>query len=261
MSEALQAGGDAGAYTGHAVRLDGFQGPLDLLLHLIRTEAIDIAGIPILDIARQYGEYLDTLRQPDLEAAGDYLVMAATLVHMKSRRLLPVEAVAEPEPVAMEDGPSPAAALPGVRRAAEHLQEREAIMELVYPRPQHSVAEFAGEQGIEADLFALLRAFQAILRRVGEDATSKVSRERITLVERINWLMDALQRERRVGFRSLFDGLPDRLSCILTFLALLEVIRLRLVRAFQSHHQEDIIIIILAEDSPAATSPEEPADA
>jgi segregation and condensation protein A len=260
VSETLQGGTDAGAYTGHAVRLDGFQGPLDLLLHLIRTEAIDVAAIPILEIARQYGEYLDALGEPDFDTAGDYLVMAATLVHMKSRRLLPVETVTEPEPSAADDGPSPTAALPVVRRAAEHLQEREAIMEMVYQRPHGAVAEFAGEQGIEADLYALLRAFQAILRRVGEDATSRVSRERITLVERINWLMDALQRQRRIGFRSLFEGLPDRLAFILTFLALLEVIRLRLVRAFQSHHQEDIIVM-LVEDAPPAALPEEPADA
>jgi len=260
VSETLQSEAVPGGFTGHAVRLDGFEGPLDLLLHLIRTEAIDVTVIPILEIAGQYGQYLDALGEPDLDAAGDYLVMAATLIHMKSRRLLPIESVAEPELADAGEGASPAAALPIVRRAAEHLQEREAIMELVYQRPQGAVAEFAGEQGIEADLYALLRAFQAILKRVGNEATAKVSRERITLVERINWLLEALQRDRRVGFRWLFEGLPDRLSCILTFLALLEVIRLRLVRAYQSHHQEDIMII-LAEDAPPATLPEEPANA
>jgi segregation and condensation protein A len=117
-------------------------------------------------------------------------------------------------------------------------------MELVYLRPAAAVAEYAGEEGIDADLFALLRAFQEILRRAGSDATAHISRERITLVERMNWLMGMVQRERRVQFRSLFGGLVDRVDFILTFLALLEVIRLRLVRARVSHQREDILIVL-----------------
>src|SRR3989338_7459595 len=133
-------------------------------------------------------------------------------------------------------------------------------MEMVYFRPAASVSEYAGEQGIDADLFALLRAFREILVRAGSEA-APITRERITLVERINWLMETMQRERRIHFRRLFLGLADRVSCILTFLALLEVIRLRLVRAYTSHHQEDILIVLTDGAVPPAAGEGEPAHA
>jgi len=247
--------------TGWQVRLDSYQGPLEILLHLIRTGEVDPTGLPILEVARQYDAWLERARDVDMDLAGEYLVLAATLVHMKSRRLLPpdpADAATEPPFEAMVAPP----AAQGMRRAAEHLQEREACMELVFARPAERVSEFASEQGIEADLSALLRAFQAILRRVGNDPTARVSRERITLVERINWLLETLQRERRVGFRNLFAAAEDRMSCILTFLALLELIRLRLVRAFQSHHQDDLLITLADEPSgPGGAAAQERTDA
>jgi segregation and condensation protein A len=182
----------------------------------------------------------------------------ATLIHLKSRRLLPpdpaaaAEDLVSPEERAQVDRAARADLLRG---AAEHLQEREAVMELVYLRPATAIAEYAGEQGIDADLFTLLRAFREILRRVGSEETAHISRERITLVERINWLMETVQRERRVHFRSLFSGLADRVACILTFLALLEVIRLRLVRASVSHQFEDILIVLADDPPPPAPGP------
>ncbi|HEU4403330.1 MAG TPA: segregation/condensation protein A [Candidatus Polarisedimenticolia bacterium] len=232
------------------VRLTAFKGPLDVLLHLIRIEEIKVAEIPVLEVARQYDEYLSLWRDPNLDSAGDYLVMTATLAHMKSRSLLPPDPA---EATARDEGPSPLERLlpaaQGIRRATEHLQEREAVMELVFSRPADRVADYVGEQGIEADLSALLRAFQEILRRLGDDPASRLTRERMTLVERINWLLETVTRERRIGFRSLFSGLADRVSCILTFLALLELIRLRLVRAFASHHQEDLVVTLAEETS------------
>lgn len=240
------------------IRLPAFQGPLDLLLHLIRTEAIDVTRIPIAEIARQYNEYLALVRDADPETSGDHVVGVATLIHVKSRRLLP------PDPVtlaAAEDGEvgtpavDPASRGQVLRVAAEHLQEREAVMEMIYLRPAAAVSEYADEQGIDADLFALLRAFRDILARAGSEAPA-ISRERITLVERINWLMDTMQREGRIQFRRLFLGLSDRVACILTFLALLEVVRLRLVRAYTSHQDEDILIV-LADAAPPPHSEEE----
>ncbi len=239
-----------------SVRLAMFEGPLDMLLHLVRTGGIDVSTLPLTEVARQCDEYLALLREISLESAGDHLVMTATLVHMKSRSLLP------PDPAGMEGLEEDPALEPGrgtqhmlvVRKAAEQLQEREAVMELLYSRPPDRVQEFAGEQGIDADLYALLNAFQAILRRLGSDPAARVTRERITLVDRISWLMDLLTRERRVGFRALFEEMGDRMSCILTFLALLEVIRLRLARAYVSHHHEDILIV-LAEEPPVPPAP------
>lgn len=237
------------------VRLDAFQGPLELLLHLIRIDEMDVTSLCLAEVARQYNEYLELTRKVEPEVAGEHMVGVATLIHLKSRRLLPpdpaaaVDDLVSPEELAQVDRAARAELLRG---AAEHLQEREAVMELVYLRPATAIAEFAGEQGIDADLFTLLRAFREILRRVGSEEPAHISRERITLVERINWLMETVQREGRIHFRSLFSGLGDRVACILTFLALLEVIRLRLVRASVSHQFEDILIVLADEPPPPA---------
>jgi len=219
------------------VQLDTFQGPLELLLHLIRTDEIDVTTLPIAEIARQYNDFLAKASEVEPGAAGDHVVGVATLIHIKSRRLLPPDPAAATEfSLSAEEqvrfeGAGRAGAL---REVDEHLQEREAIMELVYLRPRAAIAEYAGEEQIDADLFALLRAFRDILRRLGSEGAAHISRERITLVERIDWLMNTLQRERRVHFQALFSGLGDRVACILTFLALLEMIRLKLIRVFQS---------------------------
>ncbi len=245
------------------LELEAFQGPLDLLIHLIRTDAIDIADIPLLEVANQYDQYLDRMRRLDLEAAGESLVLVAAMVHMKSRRLLPPD----PEHAGIEAGEIDLELPPlptnreGLKAAAEHLQEREAVMELLYPRPPASVAEYSSEQGVEADLFSLVRAFQAILKRIGDDPAARVTRERISLVERMNWLIETLQRRRRVGFHDLFADVTDRIGCILTFLALLEVIRLRIVRAYQSHHQNDLLIVLAEESKDAASVSEDESDA
>jgi segregation and condensation protein A len=232
------------------VRLSSFAGPLELLLHLIRIEDIDVTTLPVAEIARQYAESLARAPVLEPETAGEHVVEVATVIHMKSRRLLP------PDPAALAEDPvtpeeraqiDRAARAEVLRGAMEHLQEREAVMELVYGRPSAAVAEYAGEQGIDADLFTLLRAFREILRRVGSQETGHVGRERMTLVERIGWLMERMESERRVHFRSLFSGLSDRVACILTFLALLEVIRLRLVRAHVSHENQDILILLVDE--------------
>lgn len=232
------------------IRLADFRGPLDLLLHLVRTEALDITRLPVAEVARQYDEYLDLLGIPDPEATGDFLLKVATLAYLKSRHLVPPdptqdeEAIEEPSACSGADGR-------GLREAAEHLRERESLMELVYARPAGRVEEYAGELGIDADLYALLRAFEAILRRAGREPEAPLARERMTLVERIHWLMERIQRLRRVGFRSLFEGSYDRVSCILTFLALLEVIRVHLVRAYASHRDRDILIVLAEDGAPA----------
>jgi segregation and condensation protein A len=238
-------------------RLERFQGPLDLLLHLIRTDTLDVTGIPVADLARQYEAHLDALGDPDPEAAGEALLMLATVVYLKSRSLLPADPTTgeEREEPSGAAGPDPAA--PALRRAAEHLRERETLMELVYGRPGSVVAEYAGEETIEADLYALLRAFRAILARAG-GAEGRIGRERLTLAERIHGLLETLRARRRLPFRDLFEDGADRLSLILTFLALLEVIRLRLARAYASHHAADIEIVLAAEAPPAGPVAEDP---
>lgn len=240
------------------VTLGQFSGPLDLLLHLTRTGEIDITGLPVVEVVRQCDEYIALIEGVDLESAGSHLVMTATLVHMKSRHLLPPD----PEDAAnlIEEEELPTRLLGAVqelRRAAEQLQEREAAMELVFTRSPIAVAEFVGEQGIDADLYALVNAFQAILKRLGtEPEARRITREKVSLMERVTWLVDSLNQRRRLSFKSLFAGLEDRLSCILMFLALLEVLRLGVARAYQSHHHEDILVV-LASDTEAVSLSEE----
>ncbi len=243
------------------VQLASFQGPLDLLLHLVRTGEIDVTDLPIFEVARQCDEYLAHLE--DLETAGEHLVLASALVYLKSRRLLPpTPSEGEAAEEMRDDLLSSATLTQGVRRVAEELQEREAQMELVFTRPTERVAEFVGEELIEADLYSLLNAFQTILQRLRtETPAARITRERMTLAERIDWLMETLGRERRIGFRALFAGIEDRMSCILTFLALLEVMRLRLIRAYESHRQKDILIVLAEDPSPPAGAEEVRADA
>jgi len=241
----------------------GFEGPLDLLLHLVRVGTLDIAGVSVVDVVRQCDLYIRLIEALDLEAAGDHLVMAATLVHMKSRSLLPPdpEALADEAPLEDDLPYRLKGVVTELRRAAEQLQEREAAMELIYTRPAGRIAEFAGEQGLEVDLYALVNAFQAILKRQGDgDPTQRITRETVSLMERVTWLIDTLNREKSIPFSALFEGLATRLSLILTFLAVLEVMRLRVARAFQSHHQTDILIV-LAEDAPPADTEESHPDA
>ena len=245
MSAAATPGPDRGVPF-CPLRLDLFQGPLDLLLHLVRSRVVDLADISITEVVRQCDEYLALMRHLDLEAAGDHLVLAATLVHLKSRRFLPDEPPAETTSGEESEGGAGVLDRSGlaVKRAAEGLQEREALMGSLYGRPAERVAEYAGEQGIEADLASLVRAFQAILQRCGGEAAGRISREQITLVERIGWLVEILRQARRVDFQSLFSGLADRLSCILTFLALLEVIRLKLARAYAEPGAQGFVIVL-----------------
>jgi len=238
------------------VVLQGFDGPLDMLLHLVRTGELDISGVAVVEVVRQCDAYIRLVQDLDLEAAGDHLVMAATLIHMKSRSLLPPdpEAAAAALPEDEEIPERLQGVVQELRRAAEQLQEREAAMELVYTRPAGRVAEFAGEQGLEVDLYSLVNAFQTILKRLGtETSERRITREKVTLMERVTWLIDTLTEKRQIAFSALFEGIGDRLGLILTFLALLEVLRLRVACAYQSHHQADILIMLAEEAAPAVS--------
>src|SRR5918995_780218 len=154
----------------YPVRLQNFEGPLDLLLHLIKKHELSIYDIPIALITQQYIDYIDLMQELDLDVAGEFLVMAATLIHIKSRMLLP-----RPDPAQEDPGEDPREAL--VRRLLEHqkfkaaaelLHERETVRSAQFMRPDARVAEAAGddyEPGLEDDLFSLLAAFRGVLER------------------------------------------------------------------------------------------------
>ena len=225
----------------YQVKLDAFEGPLDLLLHLIRKNELNIYDIPIALITEQYLGYITLMQDLNLDVAGEYLVMASTLIHIKSRTLLP-----RPDP-AQEDGAEedPREAL--VRRLLEHqkykaaaelLHERETLRSAQYMRPDERVAEAAGEgyePELEVDLFSLLAAFKGVLERASRRPVVILPPSQISIEERIKQVLERLSETEACGFEDLFsDGDGSRPFLIVTFLALLEMIRLKLIRVFQS---------------------------
>ncbi len=243
------------------VRVGAFEGPLDLLLHLVRVNEVDVTDIPIVEIARQYQEYLDLMRELNLEVAGEYLVMAATLLHIKSRMLLPPDP-APPEEGAAED---PRAELveqlldyQRFKQAAEGLSALESVRSLVWTRDGRIPADFAGEEVLAADLFDLLRAFRVLLERLGEEARLRIRRDQISIAERIEWLTGLLQERGAVSFFELFAELPGRMERIAAFLALLEMVRLRLLLAFQRSPAGDIHLALKPEALAASREDGEP---
>ncbi len=224
---------------GYPVRLDAFEGPLDLLLHLIKKNEVSIYDIPITLITAQYLEYLDLMQELNLDVAGEFLLMAATLIHIKSRMLLP-----RPDPTQEAAEEDPREAL--VRRLIEHqkfkaaaelLHERETVRSAEWRRPDHVVAEIAGappEPEIEVDLFSLLAAFKAVLERAKHRVQVPLPAEYVSIESRIKALYARLSEAEACGFEALFADVDTRQGLIVTFLALLEMIRLRLVRVFQA---------------------------
>jgi segregation and condensation protein A len=223
------------------IKLDNFEGPLDLLLHLIRKNEVNIYDIPIALITAQYLETIRLMQELDLDVAGEFLVMAATLIHIKSRTLLPRPETAEGAEGMAED---PRDAL--VRRLLDHqrfkaaaglLHEREQVRAAQWQRPDDRVAAIAGDEyepELEVDLFSLLTAFQAVVQRAKLRPRVALPSEQLPVERRIDQLLARLSETDACGFEDLFADVGDRAGLIVTFLALLEMIRLKLVRIFQS---------------------------
>ena len=223
----------------YPVKLDNFEGPLDLLLFLIRKHEIDVQDIPIVLITEQYLDYLALMQELDLDVAGDFLLMAATLIHIKSKMLLP-----RPDPTQDEPEEDPREAL--LRRLLEHqkfkaaaelLHERQTLRSAQWGRPDDRVAEIAREPyepELEVDLFSLLTAFRAVVERAKQRPAIPLPAEHQSIETRIDQLLAMLSEAEACGFDELFSDVSTRLGLITTFLALLEMIRLKLVRVFQT---------------------------
>jgi segregation and condensation protein A len=223
----------------YPVHLSNFEGPLDLLLHLIRRNELNIYDIPMALVTEQYLAYLDLMRELDLDVAGEFLVMAATLIHIKSRLLLP-----RPDPTQDEPEEDPRQTL--VQRLLEHqkykaaaelLHEREIVRSAQWIRPDERVAAIAGETiepELEVDLFSLLNAFRAVIERARHRPTVPLPPEQVSIESRIETLLERLSETEARGFEELFGDVSSRADLIVTFLALLEMIRLKLVRVYQT---------------------------
>ncbi len=231
--------GDGASYR---VRLEGFEGPLDLLLHLIRKHRYHIYDIPIARILDEYLAALETLRELDLDGAGEFLLMAATLAEIKSRMLLPV-----PQAPEEEEGGDPRAEL--VRRLVEYERIREAARALE-ERPQLGREVFARtfrapdldevelpDAPLDLDLYQLLVAFRELLQGTPEELLEEVARQRVSLQDAIQELLDAFQglpAGASLSFRELFPRRAGRERVVATFLAILELVRLRAIRVVQA---------------------------
>jgi segregation and condensation protein A len=223
----------------YPVRLENFEGPLDLLLHLIKQHELNIYDIPIALVTRQYLDYIDLMQEMNLDVAGEFLVMAATLIHVKSRMLLP-----RPDPTQEDPDEDPREAL--VRRLLEHqkfkaaaelLHERETLRSAQWTRPDGPITEIAGEAPepeIEVDLFSLIAAFRTVVERSKQRPKLYLPAEQIPIEDRIEELLARLSETEACGFEDLFADVQTRAGLIVTFLAMLEMIRLKLVRVFQA---------------------------
>ncbi len=223
----------------YQVKIENFEGPLDLLLHLIKKNEINIYDIPVALIAQQYLDYLSVMKELNLAVAGEFLVMAATLLHIKSRMLLPVEETEGDE----EDGPDPREEL--VRRLLEFKQFKEAASQLdykerlwrdVFTREPGPPVELEQDESLldEVSLFDLVDALQGVLARHPGKRLVEIIPDNLTVRDRMNAIIESLEGQEAVAFTALFEASSHRIVVIVTFLALLELIRIRVVRVFQS---------------------------
>ena len=268
----------------YKVQFEVFEGPLDLLLYLIKKEEVDIYEVNLTKLATQFIEYIDTMRLLDLEIAGEFLVMASTLMYIKSRELLPVDQQAQVE--AEEEGEDPRWELirqlveyKKFKDAAAQLQSLEARQEHIFPRVPGKVEfEPAADAPAKPDvsIFDLLNAVNTVLKRFEkrEGAIREIYQDKWTVSEKIEFIMKVIGDRGSVTFSALFESAASRGEVVCTFLALLELIRLKQLVCIQPEHFTEIEItkapvappttaetVPVAEESPASAPANEPAEA
>ncbi len=241
----------------YKVKLDVFEGPLDLLLHLIKENEVEIYDIPIALITEQYLEYMELMQHLNLELAGDYLLMASTLAYLKSKTLLPKHEIEDE--LAEDEGVDPHEELvhklveyKKFKEAALSLKERELDQSQVFTRiPSQSDQPGSSDLLVEVSVFELLKSLQKILDRIGEKGKRfTVTLEEISVTDKLNELMERLESTDYVTFDSLFEDIRTSGEIVATFLAMLELLKLRLVKAHQAGIGGEILIYKIVEDNP-----------
>jgi segregation and condensation protein A len=230
---------------GITLRLEAFEGPLDLLLHLIKKEEIDIWNIPIARITEQYLEYIEIMKDLNINLAGEWLLMAATLIYIKSRMLVPQE---QKEEALDEQAEDPRNELvyqllehQKFKNAAEMLYTREEVENAVWNKPPSEVTE-EGSEVVAVTLFDLLRAFHEVVQRFEEMRVMEVDQEDITVEQKLTEIRTRFLVHDKLLFSSFFAEARSKRHLIVTFLALLELVRLREVRLYQKKAFEEIHI-------------------
>ena len=228
--------------SGYEVKLEIFEGPLDLLLHLIRKNEVDIFDIPVATITDQYLAYLDTMRALNISLAGDFLVMASTLVHIKSRMLLPASDDDEEEDPRIEIT-RPLLEYLRLKEVAGELSERDLLERDVFTRslPHDFKSQFQNEEPmLDVNLFQLMDAFKQIVEENLPGASLTYQVEKWTIKDKTTLIVERLKKNGVIYFRDLFLGDRTVSEFITTFLALLELVHMGLIRLFQPDPDKDI---------------------
>ena len=233
--------------TDYKVKLEVFEGPLDLLLYLIKQDEIDIYDISLERITRQYLEYLRAFKELDIELAGEFIVMAANLIYLKSRSLLPIDQQ-PPEEDAEEDDPRwdlirQLIEYKKFKEAAAELHLREMEQERIFAR-EGSASSLQGPLRLEeVGIFQLINAFQTVIKRIeARQDVQEIFAERFSVSEKIDIILQRVANNAQLRFSDLFGAAVSRVEVVVTFLALLELIRLKQVRAVQKNMFEEIEI-------------------
>lgn len=252
----------------YKVQFEVFEGPLDLLLYLIKKEEVDIYQVNLTKLATQFIEYIETMRLLDLEIAGEFLVMAATLMYIKSKELLPVEQQVQTE--AEEDGEDPRWEL--IRQLVEYKKFKDAAAQLavleekqenIYPRlPIRPQFEAGPPARADASIFDLVNAVNSVLKRFAtkEGQAREIFEDRWSVSEKIELVLNLIKERGHVRFSELFESAASRTEVIVTFLAMLELIRLKQLTALQPDPFGEIEIgrAVLSEPPSPETPSSEP---
>ena len=251
----------------YRVQFDVFEGPLDLLLHLVKKQEVDIYQVNLTRIASEFVAYIDQMRELDLEIAGEFLVMAATLIYIKSRELLPADQKPEAQ-IGEEDEEDPRFEL--IRRlveykkfkdAAAELQSLETRMDQVYEHRSAQIVlpEIEPQRREPVSIFELIQAVSVILKRFGErDDVREIQADPYTVSEKMAALRMLIQEKGRFRFSDLFAEARSRSEVVVTFLAMLELTRLRHLQVIQSEDFGEIEVELAPPEAPSVEAPEEP---
>lgn len=244
----------------YRVALPSFEGPLDLLLHLIQKHELDVLNIPISFVTEKYVEYITMMQELNIDLASEYLVMAATLAHIKSKTLLPPVPGEADETLEEEEDPRTEL----VRRlleyqkyklAAEQLGARSVLGRDLFARGSEEAVDEGPAPLAAVPLFKLLDAFQSALTRVARTKDHEIQFERFSITERIHQLSDLLKARPRAMFDELFEAARTRADVIVTFLALLEMTRLRMTNITQDGPYQQIYIELSVQEEGSAGEP------
>ena len=231
------------------VQLEIFEGPLDLLLHLIKKNEVSISDIPIATITEQYLATLELMQGLNLDVAGEFLVMAATLIHIKSRMLLPpdeadLEEDEEGDP--REELMRRLLEYQKFKEAAGELERREILKRDVFVRSPEPPEELETVGFESVSLFDLISALRTVLDRMPKDSVHEVALEKVSVREKMSLLLDDLHRKGKVIFQSLFEGAVSRLEVVVTFLAMLELVKIRAIKIWQEEPAGPIVLALAA---------------